>query len=106
MKKLAGRAPPPAPELRVASRFAGLPSTVTPRRPVLNAAPTNATHLPNIALVNGQQIVSPDEVNSIDLAADVPGLEQAASIRASPTLLAQALSVIGGALAAVALGLS
>jgi hypothetical protein len=67
---------------------------------------------PRIVVVKGRQveIVSPDEVNSIDSAADAPGLEQpevhltplAAS--ASPTLLAQALSVIAGALAGAAVG--
>ena len=38
----------------------------------------NAMPVPNIVVVNGQQveIVPPDEVNSIDLAADVPGFEQ------------------------------
>jgi hypothetical protein len=83
--------------------------------PALNAAPLSATHVPNIVAVKGQrvEIVSPDEVNGIDLAADAPGLERAdvrsarpaTSVSASPTLLAQALSVIAGALAALAVGL-
>jgi hypothetical protein len=69
--------------------------------PALNAAPLSATHVPNIVVVKGQQveIVSPDEVNSIDLQSE----PRAGS--AGPTLLAQALSVMAGALAALAVGL-
>ena len=62
-------------------------------------------------VVNGQwvEIVSPDEVNSID--AETPGLEQAdvrstpLTTRANVTSLAQALSVISGALAGLSVGL-
>jgi hypothetical protein len=84
-------------------------------RPALNATPMSARSVPNVIVGNGRrvEIVSPDEVNSIDLAADAPGLDradmrsarQAANVSASPTLLAQALSVIAGALAALAVGL-
>jgi len=65
--------------------------------PALNAAPLSATHVPNIVVVKGQQveIVSPDEVKSIDLRSEPAG----------PTLLAQTLSVMAGALAALADGL-
>jgi hypothetical protein len=64
-------------------------------------------------VVNGQrvEIVSPDEVNSIDLAAETPGLEEAEvrsaplTTRANVTSLAQALSVISGALAGLSVGL-
>ena len=63
-------------------------------------------------MVKGHQveIVPPDEVNSMDLAADVPGLELAdvqfapLAATASPTVLAQALSVIAGALAGALVG--
>jgi hypothetical protein len=84
-------------------------------RPALNATPMSARSVPNVIVVNGRrvEIVSPDDVNGIDLAADAPGLERAdlrsarpaASVSASPTLLAQALSVIAGALAALLVGL-
>ena len=66
-----------------------------------------------VVVVNGQQveIVSPDEVNSIDLATETPGLEQA-DVRSAPlaasanvTSLASALSVISGALAGLSVGL-
>jgi hypothetical protein len=61
-------------------------------------------------VVNSQwvEIVSPDEVNSID--AETPGLEQA-DVRSAPLTtranvsLAQALSVISGALAGLSVGL-
>jgi hypothetical protein len=64
-------------------------------------------------VVNGQrvEIVSPDEVNGIDLAAETPGLEQAdvrsapLATRANVTSLAQVLSVISGALAGLSVGL-
>jgi hypothetical protein len=64
-------------------------------------------------VVNGQrvEIVSPDEVNSIDLAAETPGLEEAEvrsaplTTRANVTSLAQALPVISGALAGLSVGL-
>jgi hypothetical protein len=62
-------------------------------------------------VVNGQwvEIVSPDEVNSID--AETPSLEQAdvrsapLTTRANVTSLAQALSLISGALAGLSVGL-
>ena len=41
VKKLARRGPSPASEVRLASRFAGLPLTVTPRRPMFNVAPSS-----------------------------------------------------------------
>jgi hypothetical protein len=106
-KKLARRERPLAGNVRVASTFAALPVLVTGSRSAFNAAPVIPRPVPNIVVVNGQRvdIVSPDEVNSIDLATNATGLEQAANVSASPTLLAQALSVIAGALAAVAVGL-
>jgi hypothetical protein len=83
--------------------------------PALSATPMSARSVPNVIGVNGRlvEIVSPDEVNSIDLAVNAPGLEPAdlrsarpaASVSASPPLLAQALSVIAGALAALLVGL-
>ena len=108
--KLARRVPPPASNVRVASAFAALPSIAAPNRRVLN--PLNAAHIPNIVVVKGRQvqIVSPDEINSIDLAADAPRLEQTdvqsapLAASASPTALAQALSVIAGALAGALVG--
>ena len=106
-KKLTRRDRPLAGNVRVASTFAALPAHVTRSRSAFSAAPTISPPASNVVVVNGRQveIVSPEEINSIDLAAGVPGLEQAASVGASPTLLAQALSVIAGALAAVAFGL-
>ena len=64
-------------------------------------------------MINGQrvEIVPPDEVNSLDLAAETPGLEQAdvrsalLATGANVTSLAQALSVISGALAGLSVGL-
>lgn len=151
-KKLARRASPPASNVRVASiktsAFTAPASIVAPSRPTLNEAPVFDTSVPNVVVANGQrvEIVSPDELNSIDLAADAPGLEQAdvkadlaaaapqqtddqvidanqvnvkvdavavappeqaapRAASASPTLLAQALSVIAGALAGASVGL-
>jgi len=84
----------------------------SPNRPALDAA-VSVAPMPNVVMVNGQrvEIVSPDEVNSIDLAAKTPGLEQAdvrsapLATRANVTSLAQALSVIAGALAGLSVGL-
>jgi hypothetical protein len=84
-----------------------------PNRPALDAAVSVAPR-PNVVMVNGQrvEIVSPDEVNSIDLAADTPGLDEQADVRSAPlaasanvTSLAQALSVIAGALTGLSVGL-
>jgi hypothetical protein len=69
--------------------------------------------MPNLVLVNGQQIeiVSPGELNTIDLTADTPSPERAdvrsppLDTRATTTLLSQALSTIAGALAELSVGL-
>jgi len=78
----------------------------------LDAAATSVP-MPNVVMVNGQQIeiVSPGELNKIDLTADTSRLEQAGvrspplDRRATTTLLAQALSTIAGALAGLSVGL-
>jgi hypothetical protein len=110
------------PETDVVTRsYYGASTQASPRDEVVHrtiksrqVSGRSATPVPNIVMVNGQrvEIVPPDEVNSIDLvAADVPGLEQAevrfAPLAATgrPTVLAQALAVMAGALAAVAVGL-
>jgi hypothetical protein len=69
-------------------------------RPALNATPMSARSVPNVIVVNGRrvEIVSPDEVNSIDLAAYAPGSEQSASVSA------QFLSTTAGALAGALVG--
>jgi len=62
-------------------------------------------------VVNGQQIeiVSADELNTIDLTADTPSFAGVPSspigTRATTTLLAQALPLIAGALAGLSVGL-
>jgi len=69
--------------------------------------------MPNAVMVNGQQIeiVSPGELNKIDLTADTSSPDQAGGRsppldrRATTTLLAQALSTIAGALAGLSVGL-
>ena len=79
----------------------------------LNAAAATLVPKPKVVVVNGQQIeiVSPDELNKIDLTADTPSLGQAdvrsppLNTRATTTLLAQALSTIAGVLAGLSIGL-
>jgi len=79
----------------------------------LDAAAASVVPMPNVVMVNGQQIeiVSPGELNKIDLTADTSRLEQAGVRppplvgRATTTLLAQALSTIAGALAGLSVGL-
>jgi hypothetical protein len=74
----------------------------------VSAVPTS-----KVVVVNGQQIeiVSADELNTIDLTADTPSLEVAGArsppigTRATATLLAQALPLIAGALAGLSVGL-
>jgi hypothetical protein len=84
-----------------------------PSRPPLDAAAVSAVLTPKVVVVNGQQIeiVSADELNTIDLTADTPSLELA-GVRSSPigtrattTLRAQALPLITGALAGLSVGL-
>ena len=84
-----------------------------PSRQPLDAAPASGVPMPNVVMVNGQQIeiVSPGELNKIDLTADKSSLEQA-GVRSPPldrrtttTVLAQALSTIAGALAGLSVGL-
>lgn len=73
----------------------------------------SAVLTPKVVVVNGQQIeiVSADELNTIDLTADTPSLELAGvrsppiGTRATTTLLAQALPLIAGALAGLSVGL-
>jgi hypothetical protein len=84
-----------------------------PSGPPLDAAVVSVVPMPNLVVVNGQEIeiVSPSELNTIDLATDTSSLEQAAlrsppvDTRATTTLLAQALSTIAGALAGLSVGL-
>lgn len=67
--------------------------------------------MPNVVTVNGQQIeiVSPGELNKIDLTADASSLAGVPSpplnTRATTTVLAQALSTMAGALAGLSVGL-
>jgi hypothetical protein len=67
--------------------------------------------MPNVVTVNGQQIeiVSPGELNKIDLTADASSLAGVRSpplnTRATTTALAQALSTMAGALAGLSVGL-
>lgn len=104
VKKLGRRERPLAGNVRVASTLAALPVLVTRSRSAFNAAPIISPPASNVVVVNGRQveIVSPEEINSIDLAADAVAPEQVKSLNASPTLLAETLSMIAGALAAVA----
>ena len=82
-----------------------------PSRQPLDAAPASGVPMPNVVMVNGRQIeiVSPGELNKIDLTADTSSL---AGVRSPPldrrtttTVLAQALSTIAGALAGLSVGL-
>jgi hypothetical protein len=90
-----------------------LQARTPPSGPPLDAAAVSVVPMPNLVVVNGQQIeiVSPGELNTIDLTADAPRLEQAdvrsppPDTRATTTLLAQALSTIAGALAGLSVGL-
>jgi hypothetical protein len=83
------------------------------RQTTLDAAAVSAVLTPKVVVVNGQQIeiVSADELNTIDLTADTPSLELAGvrsppiGTRATTTLLAQALPLIAGALAGLSVGL-
>jgi hypothetical protein len=82
-----------------------------PSRPPLDAAAVSAVLTPKVVVVNGQQIeiVSADELNTIDLTADTPSFAGVPSspigTRATTTLLAQALPLIAGALAGLSVGL-
>jgi hypothetical protein len=110
-KQPARRAPPPPKDIGVTgttgSTFAALPPVFTPVQPPLNPAPADAAQLANRAVVKDQNvgILSADEVNGIDLAADPRALGQVTSMIASQNVSPQALSVIAGALAGVAVGL-
>jgi hypothetical protein len=83
------------------------------RTPPSGQSPASVVPMPNVVTVNGQQIeiVSPGELNKIDLTADRSSLKQAdvrslpLDTRATTTLLAQALSTIAGALAGLSVGL-
>lgn len=89
---------------------------VRPRqaRTLPSGSPLNAAAvvpMPNVVTVNGQQIeiVSPGELNKIDLTADASSLAGVRSpplnTRATTTVLAQALSTMAGALAGLSVGL-
>ena len=110
-KQPARRAPPAPKDIGVTgitlSTFAALPPVFTSVQPPLNPAPADAAQLANRAAVDGRnvEIVSAHAVNSIDLAADPRAPGQATSMTASQNVSAQALSVIAGALAGVAVGL-
>ena len=110
-KQPARRAPPPPKDIGVTgttrSTFAALPPVFTPVQPPLNPAPADAAQLANRAVVEGRnvEIVAADEVNSIDLGADPRAPGQARSMTPSQNVSAQALSVVAGALAGVAVGL-
>ena len=110
-KQPARRAPPPPKDIGVTgltrSTIAALPPVFSSVQPPLNPAPADAAQLANRAVLKGGkvEIVSADEVNGIDLAADPSGPGQAKSITASQNVSAQALSVVAGALAGVAVGL-
>jgi hypothetical protein len=90
------------------STLAALPPVFSSVQPPLNPAPADAAQLANrVVVVKGRnvEIVSADEVNSIDRGADPLGPGQAKSITASQNVSAQALSVVAGALAGAAIGL-
>jgi hypothetical protein len=92
-KQPARRAPPPPKDIGMT--FAALPP------------PADAARLDNRTVVEGRnlEIVSADEVNRIDLAADPRASGRAKSMTASQIVSPQALSVITGALAGAAVGL-
>jgi hypothetical protein len=102
-KRPARLAPPPPKDIGVTgttgSTFAALPPVFTPVQSPLNPAPADAAKDQNVG------IVSAHAVNSIDLAADPRAPGQATSMTASLNVSPQALSVIAGALAGVAVGL-
>jgi hypothetical protein len=104
-KQPAKRAPPPPTTAH--TTFAALPAVFTPVQPVLDPTPRSAAQVPNMILGKGRQveIVSADELNSIDLAAAAPAPEQATRVAASQSFLAQTVSIIAGALAGAAVGL-
>ena len=89
-------------------RRARTPPSGRPRDAAATSVP-----MPNAVMVKGRQIeiVSPGELNKIDLTADPSSLEQAGvrspplDRRATTTLLAQALSTIAGVLAGLSIGL-
>jgi hypothetical protein len=104
--KPARRAPPPPPTT-TQSTFAALPAVFRPVQPLLDSAPRSAAPVPSMILGKGQQveIVSADELNSIDLAVAAPAPEQVTQRVASQRQLAQTASIMAGALAGVAVGL-
>jgi hypothetical protein len=110
-KQPARRAPPPPKEIGVIgttpSTFAALPPVSTSVQPPLDPARADAAQLANRAVVKDQsvEIVSVDQVNGIDVAADRRAPGQAKNMTASRNVWAQALSVIAGALAGAAFGL-
>ena len=110
-KQPARRAPPAPKDIGVTgttpSTFAALPPVFTPVQRPLNPAAADAAQLANRAVVENRnvEIVSADEVNSINLRVDPSAPGQAKSMTASQNVSAQALSVVAGALAGVAVGL-
>lgn len=109
-KQPANRTPPAPKDIGVTtitqSTFAALPP-VFAVQPPLDPAPADAAQLANRAVVKGGkvEIVSADEVNGNDFAGNPRAPGQATNMTASQNVSAQALSVIAGALAGVAVGL-
>jgi hypothetical protein len=91
------------PRYYVRPRQARTPPSGSP----LNAAAV--VPMPNVVTVNGQQIeiVSPGELNKIDLTADASSLDGVRSppLNTRATTTAQALSTMAGALAGLSVGL-
>jgi hypothetical protein len=110
-KQSARRTPPPPKDIGVTgitpSTSAALSPVFTSVQSPLNPAPADAAQLAKGAVVKGQQIeiVSADEVNTVDLSADRLGPGQAKGINAGRNVSAQAMAVIAGALAGAAFGL-
>jgi hypothetical protein len=104
--KPARRAPPPSPTT-TQSTYAALPAVFTPAQPLLDPTPRSAAPVRSMILGKGQQveIVSADELNSIDLAIAAPAPERVTQLVASQRQLAQTASIMAGALAGVAVGL-
>ena len=105
-KKQPASAPPAAKDIGVTgttqSPMAALPPVFTSVQPPGNSAPAA-----NRAVTEGRSVefISAAEVNSVDVAAEPPGLGQTKNVTASQTVSAQALAVIAGALAGAAVGL-
>ena len=110
-KQPARRAPPPLQDIGVIgttpSPFAALPRIFTSIQSPPNPAPADGPQLANRAVAGGRNVgfTSTDEANSVDRGADPSAPGQATSMTASQNVSAQALAMIAGALAGVAVGL-